>query len=69
MFETERKTIAEWQAEGVLRVEDGNHGENRPRKHEFCDVGMAFIRAADMRDGSVIFDDAEKIEGSGRRSR
>ncbi len=61
MSEFECKTIAEWQAEGVIRVEDGNHGENRPRKHEFCEQGMAFIRAADMRDGSVIFDGAEKI--------
>ena len=58
----ERKTVSEWQAEGVLRVEDGNHGENRPRKDEFADAGMAFIRAADMNDGAILFDSAEKID-------
>ncbi|TMM54113.1 restriction endonuclease subunit S [Sulfitobacter sabulilitoris] len=62
MLKAARKTIKEWQAEGVIRVEDGNHGENRPRKHEFSEEGMSFIRAADMRDGSVLFDSAAKID-------
>jgi len=59
---SETKTVLEWQQKGALLVEDGNHGENRPRKNEFCSEGMAFIRAADMRDGSVLFDQAEKID-------
>ncbi len=62
----ERKTVMEWQREGVLRVEDGNHGENRPRKDEFADSGMAFIRAADMKDGMILFDRAEKIDERGQ---
>lgn len=62
MYKVSRKTVAEWQAAGVLHVEDGNHGENRPRKHEFTNEGMAFIRAADMADGTVLFEQAEKID-------
>lgn len=62
----ERKTVWDWQQQGVLRVEDGNHGENRPRKDEFSDVGMAFIRAADMSDGAILFDTAEKIDERGQ---
>jgi hypothetical protein len=44
-------TVAELQRKGVLLVEDGNHGEYRPRPDEFVDRGVAFIRAADM-DGA-----------------
>jgi type I restriction enzyme S subunit len=62
----ERKSVWDWQQQGVLLVEDGNHGENRPRKDEFTDVGMAFIRAADMNDGAILFDSAEKIDERGQ---
>ncbi|KAK48592.1 restriction modification system DNA specificity subunit [Caballeronia jiangsuensis] len=55
------KTVAQWQREGALLVEDGNHGDNRPRTQEFSSAGMAFIRAADMADGRVLFEQAEKI--------
>ncbi|MEI4473538.1 restriction endonuclease subunit S [Frigidibacter sp. MR17.24] len=61
------KTVAQWQHEGALLVEDGNHGENRPRKDEFSDRGMAFIRAADMADGTVLFAQAEKIDAVAQR--
>lgn len=54
-------TVAELQREGILLVEDGNHGEYRPRPDEFVDSGVAFIRAADMNDGRVLFDSASKI--------
>jgi type I restriction enzyme S subunit len=46
---------------GILRVEDGNHGEYRPRPHEFVDEGIPFIRAADMTSGVVNFRSAGKI--------
>ncbi len=53
--------VAHLQADGVLLVEDGNHGEYRPRHDEFTYAGVAFIRAADIRDGRVLFDTAGKI--------
>ncbi|MGI8985006.1 MAG: restriction endonuclease subunit S [Acidimicrobiales bacterium] len=55
-------TVAELQAEGSLLVEDGNHGEYRPRPHEFVDVGTAFIRATDLSGGEVSFDSAGRID-------
>jgi len=56
-----RKTVAELQADGLLLVEDGNHGEYRPRTSEFGDGKWAFIRAADMDNGTVLFESAERI--------
>lgn len=47
--------------DGVLRVEDGNHGEYRPRPHEFEADGVPFIRAADMSSGVVDFRGAGRI--------
>lgn len=44
-----------------MLVEDGNHGEYRPRSDEFCEEGVAFIRAADLKDGVVDFLSADKI--------
>ena len=60
-------TVADLQREGVLLVEDGNHGEYRPRPDEFVDNGVAFIRAADMDDGRVLFDSASKINDRARQ--
>lgn len=57
----QRRSVAELQDEGLLLVEDGNHGEYRPRREEFGDGAYAFIRAADMDDGRVLFDSAQKI--------
>lgn len=54
--------MAELQAEGVLLVEDGNHGEYRPRTTEFCSLGTAFIRASDIDDGRVLFHSASQID-------
>ena len=59
--DTLRLTVAQLQSDGVLLVEDGNHGEYRPRPEEFVSEGVAFIRAADMHDGRVLFDRAERI--------
>lgn len=59
-------TVAELQRERVLLVEDGNHGEYRPRSEEFVSDGVAFIRAADMEDGRILFSSASKINEKAR---
>jgi type I restriction enzyme S subunit len=59
-------TVADLQREGILLVEDGNHGEYRPRPDEFVDRGVAFIRAADMDAGEVLFESAAKINERAR---
>jgi type I restriction enzyme S subunit len=56
--------VRELQEIGQLLVEDGNHGEYRPRRDEFCKEGTAFIRASDMDCGRVLFDSASKINGT-----
>ena len=55
------KTAIELQRAGHLLVEDGNHGEYRPRREEFNRTGVAFIRAANMRNGRVLFERASRI--------
>lgn len=55
------QTVSELQEREVLFVEDGNHGQYRPRRDEFGAGEYAFIRAADMHDGSVQFEEAERI--------
>ncbi len=60
-------TVSELQRDGVLLVEDGNHGEYRPRPNEFVDTGVAFIRAADMDAGRVLFESAARINETARR--
>jgi type I restriction enzyme S subunit len=59
-------TVSELQRDGVLLVEDGNHGEYRPRPDEFVDTGVAFIRAADMNSGRVLFETAARINEKAR---
>src|SRR5438552_13012028 len=56
-----RHSVIDLQRDGVLLVEDGNHGEDRPRREDFGQGDYAFIRAADMDDGRVIFESAERI--------
>lgn len=56
------QTVIELQEAGILLVEDGNHGESRPRKSEFDESGKtAFIRAADLSGGRILFEAASKI--------
>ncbi len=59
-------TVSELHREGVLLVEDGNHGEYRPRRDEFVETGVAFICAADMDVGRVLFESASKINAKAR---
>ena len=61
MLEAPRYTVRELSDHGLLRVEDGNHGEYRPRKHEFIERGVSFIRAADLGDAGIDFASASKI--------
>ena len=56
----ERKVI-DLQNDGLLLVADGNHGNDRPRRDEFCEVGTSFIRAADMDNGRLLFESAQCI--------
>ena len=60
-------TVTELQRDGILLVEDGNHGEYRPRPDEFVNTGVAFIRAADMDGGRVLFSAAAKINEPARQ--
>ena len=55
------RSVLELQDEGTLLVADGNHGEYRPRSDEFGQGEYAFIRAADVVDGRVLFDSAQRI--------
>jgi type I restriction enzyme S subunit len=64
--EWKTETVINLQNAGVLRVEDGNHGEYRPRSNEFSTAGIAFIRAADIQDNRILFEDASKINSVAR---
>src|SRR5262245_34103631 len=67
MGEWRSATVAELQRDGILLVEDGNHGEYRPRPNEFIGDGVAFIRAADLNAGSIDFKSASKINERARQ--
>ena len=58
-----RLSVSALQDEGALLVEDGNHGEYRPRRDEFGEGEYAFIRAADLDCGRVLFESAQRING------
>jgi type I restriction enzyme S subunit len=56
------KSVGELEAAGVLLVQDGNHGEYRPRREELVPDGTPHIRAADISDAGVIdFAGAQRI--------
>ena len=55
------RSVIELQDEGILLVADGNHGEHRPRSEEFGHGEYAFIRAADLENGRVLFNAAQRI--------
>ena len=61
MLDAPRYTVRELSERRLLRVEDGNHGEYRPRKHEFVKNGVAFIRAADLGDAGIDFASSSKL--------
>ncbi|MGB8644611.1 MAG: restriction endonuclease subunit S [Anaerolineae bacterium] len=51
----------ELETTGDLFVQDGNHGEYRPRSNEFVKDGIPFVRAGDMKNGRIDFASAERI--------
>ncbi|MBL8931717.1 MAG: restriction endonuclease subunit S [Kineosporiaceae bacterium] len=61
------RLVRELVGEGVLRVEDGNHGNDRPRPDEFVQDGVAYVRAADMTQGWVDFGSTGKINSHARQ--
>lgn len=58
-------TVAELSARGVIFVEDGYHGENRPRQDEFAATGIPFLRPPDLKDGRVDFQNCGRINSAG----
>jgi type I restriction enzyme S subunit len=54
-------SVATLVREGVLFVEDGNHGEYRPLAEEFTDTGTPFVRPDDLRGGRVDFANCDRI--------
>lgn len=55
------KSVQDLQDAGVILVEDGNHGEQRPLAHEFVQVGRPFVRPDDLKFGRVAFDACDRI--------
>jgi type I restriction enzyme, S subunit len=60
-FEGQTHTVIELVGAGVLWVEDGNHGANRPLADEFEAVGTPFIRPDDLKHGVVQFNGCDRI--------
>jgi type I restriction enzyme S subunit len=58
------RTVQQLQDEGLMLVEDGNHGEYRPRPDEFSSEGTPFIRASDMDGGRIQFSTASRINNT-----
>ena len=63
-FEGQTRTVIDLVAAGVLWVEDGNHGENRPLAGEFEVVGTPFIRPDDLKHGVVQFNGCDRINAT-----
>ncbi len=57
----QERPVSELEKAGALLVQDGNHGNDRPRPDEFASTGTAFIRAGDLAGGRVLFDQASRI--------
>ena len=64
---SEIKTVSELVADSKIFVEDGNHGENRPRQDEFCAQGVPFLRPPDLKEGRVDFGNCDHINEDGFR--
>lgn len=46
---------------GHLYVADGNHGQYRPRRHEYVEQGTAIIKVPDIVEGEVDFENCQRI--------
>lgn len=60
------RKVKELLDKGVIWVEDGNHGENRPLQNEFSSIGTPFIRPPDLMNGFVNFVDCDRINERAR---
>ena len=40
---------------------DGNHGSIHPKATDYCDVGIPFVMAADLMDGTIDLDNCKRI--------
>jgi len=58
-------SVLELVEKGLIFVEDGNHGNNRPRKNEFVEDGIPFIRPPDLKNGRVDFSGIDSINEEG----
>ena len=56
---TEYVSVKQLEVDGALFVQDGNHGNNRPRQDEFR-YWHPFIRPPDLVDGEVNFDGVDE---------
>lgn len=61
MSEWKNYVVTELETAGLLKIEDGNHGEYRPLLDEFGKKGTPFIRASDMDNGKILFQSASRI--------
>ncbi len=61
MSEWKTYTVSDLEKSTLLKVEDGNHGEYRPRSNEFEKEGTFFIRSADIDNNRILFEAAAKI--------
>jgi type I restriction enzyme, S subunit len=60
-------TVSQLEAAGIILVQDGNHGEYRPRREELVADGTPHVRAADIGDdGTIDFDRAQRINEAAR---
>lgn len=55
------QTVRQLQDDGILFVEDGNHGEYRPLAGEFVTDGVPFVRPPDLVCGGVDLAACDKI--------
>lgn len=60
-FDVRTERVRDLLSSGVLWVEDGNHGENRPLADEFANEGTPFVRPDDLSHGVVDFANCDRI--------
>ena len=53
--------VEDLEAEHVIFVQDGNHGEYRPLKHEFVENGIPFVRPGNLIDGRIDLASCDQI--------
>lgn len=64
--EWETASVLELQDRQILFVEDGNHGEYRPRADEFGKEGTPFVRPDDLKNGRIDFAGCDRVNERAR---